>query len=417
MADNGEDFNLELDNKLTPQTDIYFCGNIQTCMEKFKCIISNQIYVIRELSSNFAKENINMLNSKLKITIISLGQVPINVFGLGVYFRNGFDSRLDIFDSIVHSHQFQSLRESNKPTDAFRTGIYISEVVQTNHTEQSINSDELEFHLLRCSTNLSGGTDNLRQIDKMICEKANVWAEKFFDSKTSLNHILAQVYTNSIFNHDNNDKKEKKAKIKTHSDKTKDMPNNGLMAFCSFYQNYNGINFVLDEKSKVKKSQTDLFDYVYGGGETTVLTKLRFRLKSDVNIDTDTNMDITSLVKQFDITLYPNSIFLMSLKTNRLYTHEIIPSGLPVGIIPTRMGYVIRCSNTKAIYKDGKTWIESQTQKFKTKVLVELEKQPNENEITELKNLYFNQNMTSKKIVYDGFNFSLNKGDYMKPMI
>lgn len=59
----------------------------------------------------------------------------------------------------------------------------------------------------------------------------------------------------------------------------------------------------------------------------------------------------------FDITLYPNSVFVMSLDMNRLYTHEIIPSILPIDRIPTRMGYVIRCSKTNAIFKNEQTYI------------------------------------------------------------
>jgi hypothetical protein len=47
----------------------------------------------------------------------------------------------------------------------------------------------------------------------------------------------------------------------------------------------------------------------------------------------------------------------MSLEMNRLYTHEISPSHLPMDLIPLRLGYVIRCSKTKAIYKDNKTYI------------------------------------------------------------
>ena len=47
----------------------------------------------------------------------------------------------------------------------------------------------------------------------------------------------------------------------------------------------------------------------------------------------------------------------MSLDSNRLYTHEIIPSSLPIEKLPIRMGYVIRCSKTKALYNDGKTYL------------------------------------------------------------
>ena len=50
-------------------------------------------------------------------------------------------------------------------------------------------------------------------------------------------------------------------------------------------------------------------------------------------------------------------MFIMSLEMNRLYTHEICPSCLPMDLIPLRLGYVIRCSKTKAIYKENQTYI------------------------------------------------------------
>jgi hypothetical protein len=105
------------------------------------------------------------------------------------------------------------------------------------------------------------------------------------------------------------------------------MPRNALMAFCTFYKNYQGNDFLPEELTKFKKSQDDIFDYVYKS--TSVLTHLRFRLKNMVEDET--------LTKHFDVILYPNSVFLMSLNTNRLYTHEIIPSTLPVDSIPTRL--------------------------------------------------------------------------------
>lgn len=143
---------------------------------------------------------------------------------------------------------------------------------------------------------------------------------------------------------------------------------------------------------------------MYGSSNTSVLTRLRFRLKSDVP-----NAD-NQHIPQFDITLYPNSVFIMSLMTNRIYTHEIVPSGLPIDKIPTRMGYVIRCSNTLATYKDGRTYLN------KGNKLIEME-EPDEEGIGRLKDLYYMENMTSEKVVYSGFNFSLNKGDYLKPNV
>jgi hypothetical protein len=423
-----DSINLSANTNIDTDADIYICGDIQFYYDEVFNFIKkgNKIHIIQEITLNY----IDFTNQNTNIKLIGIGQVPINIYDIGVYFRKWFDDTKEnyhnIFQSIVNEHQFQTLTESNKPTNAFRTGIYISKIEQinTDSINDNTNTDELKFHLLRCSSNLSGPTDNTRPTDLLVMTDANMLAEKFFTLKTSLNHVLAQIYSNSVIT-ENNNEKEIKAKIKAHSDKTKDMPSNGLMAFCSFYQNYNGLDFTDLAEKKFKKSPTDLFDYVYGD-KTSVLTKLRFRLKTDVE-----NLNNIVLTKQFDIVLYPNSIFLISLKTNRLYTHEIVPSGLPIDKIPIRMGYVIRCSKTQAIYKNNKTFlimpnksvesVESvksveSDKSVETDKLVELT-EPDTDEITRLKNLYFRENMTSEKIIYNGFNFSLNKGDYKKPIL
>jgi hypothetical protein len=82
-----------------------------------------------------------------------------------------------------------------------------------------------------------------------------------------------------------------------------------------------------------------------------ILNILKQRLKSEAQ------KLHPELAKQFDVTLFPNSVFIISLLTNRLYKHEIVPSTLNVDQIPVRLGYVIRCSNTKALFKSDKTWI------------------------------------------------------------
>ena len=275
-------------------------------------------------------------------------------------------------------HQFQLLTESNKPGQSYRKGLYLSKVEE--------NNDGVNFHLLRCSTNLNGPTDNFRQTDNEIINKVNHISQYFFEQKTDLNHVLAQIYNNTTV-----DGKEKKATIKEHSDKTKDMPGNGLMAFCTFYH--------FDEDVKdVKKSNNDKYDYCYK--DTSVLTKLRFKLKECVNEPT--------LVKKFDVVLYPNSVFLMSLTTNRLYTHEIVPSHLPIEKLPTRLGYVIRCSKTKAVFKDNQIYIKDGDE------LMKLE-EPTAEKVKRLKDIYFEENTSDKLIDYGKVDFSLNKGDYMKP--
>jgi hypothetical protein len=282
------------------------------------------------------------------------------------------------------------LTESNKEGVSYRKGLYITNVEQ-------LDNNDIKFNLLRCSTNLSGPTDNFHETDKEIITKVNNISKYFFEQKANLNHVLAQIYENTKFGGINQNK-EVKATIKGHSDKTKDMPRNGLMAFCTFYKNYNNNNFLEEESKKFKKSVDDPFDYMYKS--TSVLTHLRFKLKKIVKDD--------SLTKQFDVILYPNSVFLMSLNTNRLYTHEIVPSTLPIDNIPIRLGYVIRCSNTEAIFRNEQTFIVKNNEYIK---LVE----PTEENRKELKEKYYLENSTDEFIYYNDIYYSMNKGDYIKP--
>lgn len=388
-------------NDYNQEQIIYICGNIDLIFNTNE--FNNQIYIIKEISSNYN----NLINlSKSNIKIIGLGMVPINIYGLGVYFRNFFDSvdendvNTNYFNLIENEHTFQDLTETNKQSNAFRKGVYITDVKQTEQKD-------LEFYLMRSSTNFNGPTDNFRTTDKKIISKVNAEIENFFERKINLNHVQAQIYYNYANGSDgfSNTNLERKAKIKTHSDKTEDMDENGLLAFCSFYQNYVGDNFTDVKNKSIAKSNTDLFDYTYGKN-STILTKLRFKLKKDVH----TNLN---LIKSFDLVLYPNSLFLIGLETNRLYTHEIVPSNLFVDKIPIRLGYVIRCSKTKAIYKNNKTHIISNNNNLMELVNVDT----GDKRIEELKEIYYKENMTSEKIIYGFNNFSVNVGDYLKPNI
>jgi hypothetical protein len=100
----------------------------------------------------------------------------------------------------------------------------------------------------------------------------------------------------------------------------------------------------------------------------------------------------------------------MSLKTNRLYTHEIIPSILSVDKIPVRMGYVIRCSNAEAVFKDGCTFLKRGNESVKLRDCVD-------GDMAELKKLYYEENTQDKTMIYPEINFSLNRGDYKMPML
>lgn len=304
------------------------------------------------------------------------GRVPVDVHGLGVYFRRYFEPGADYFRRIRTEHAFQALTESNKPGVAHRTGIYLTPVTR--------QGEELHFRLLRCSTNLSGPTESFRESDARIVAALNEEAGFLFEDHAPLNHVLAQTYRNTMASAE---RKQTKARISAHADKTKDMPANGIMAFCTFY----------DGLEKLKPLARDPFDFGHKG--TSGLTRLHFRLKAPV----------AGLPAHFTLTLYPDSVFFMPLSTNRLYTHEIQSSMLHADVIPTRLGYVVRCSRTEAVHRDGHTYLK------RDGGLVPLEP-PTAEGMRELRRLYAEENKTQGFIDYeDRFLFSMNSGDYLAP--
>ena len=99
----------------------------------------------------------------------------------------------------------------------------------------------------------------------------------------------------------------------------------------------------------------------------------------------------------------------MPLSTNRLYTHEIQPSILDAEMLPTRLGYVVRCSKTEAVHRDGTTFLVVDGK------LVPLEP-PSEEGMLALRALYAAENKTHDFIDYGTqFRFSMNSGDYKAP--
>jgi hypothetical protein len=398
---------------------IYMVGDIlinaSEIIKLFKPNNALKINIINRYSYNYDNCMTSIVHSKyFRFNKINENKIPVNICNIGVYFKNFFDENKNYFELIKNEHEFQSLTESNKPTNAFRKGIYISNVQKINQsaeqlTNQSSDDAELKFNLLRCSSNFSGPTDNIRLTDKEIIDDVNNMATYFFEQKVNLNHVLAQIYENTFKENLKSDgitnmKIEKKAKIKEHSDKTKDMPKNAVMAFCTFYENYCDGGFCDNKIKLMKKSAENDSDYVYKN--QSVLTKIRFRLKKDVLNDKHIYEEL------IDIILYPNSVFMMSLNTNRLYTHEIIPSNLSIDRIPTRLGYVIRCSSREAVHKNKQTFITND----ETNKQIPLN-ESTEEEIDRLKYLYSAENVTSNVIEYKNFNFSLNIGDYQKPNI
>lgn len=369
--------NFSADLPSFSQKTVYLCGDLSKLSnDTFNA--ADRVFLIRELSHGY-----NAADNSKTWTLIDLGQVPILVHGVGVYYRRFFDFSFDYFNRICTEHTFQSLTESNKLGTAHRTGIYLTPVTQ--------DIESLHFHLLRCSTNLSGPTENFRATDRHIVDALNQEVALIFQNPAPLNHVLAQIYHNTPAT---DGQKQSKAKISGHADKTKDMPVNGIMAFCTFY----------DQLDKLHPLTKDAFDYGYK--EISGLTKLHFRLKQAI-----TEQPGCNLPHQFTVTLYPNSVFFMPLSTNRLYTHEIRSSPLDAELIPTRLGYVVRCSRTEAVHKNGHTFLKMDRK------LVQLES-PTLEGIDELRQLYATENKTPDFVDYDNkFLFSMNTGDYLAPQL
>lgn len=290
---------------------------------------------------------------------------------IGTLFLNYFDK--NYYADFLASHTPQQLTESNKGDAAFRKGVYLSNVWE--------EKDILYFHLLRCSSNLTGPTEGFTLSDKEIIAQLNKTAKELYPNAAEINHVLAQVYYNQQISN-----KQRAAKIKAHSDKTEDMPKNAVMAFCTFYdpvaladKKYHLVNGELYYKN------------------ASALTKLRFVRKSDGQIT--------------DVKLWPNSVLFIDLNTNRDFTHEIVPPHLNSTDIPTRLGYVARCSKQLARFKEQTEIFDAHQQEWC--VL----RRPTKEDIQWLKEQYLIENAQAVTPDYGLLKFSLNQGDYLKPIM
>lgn len=380
---------------------LYYAGSLKT-LENNKTLArfeaNNNIIIVQELSYGFNQNN--------EYKTIKLNNLPLSFYNVGVYIRtficntdvNDNANNDTIFKQLESKHVFQQLTESNKPNTAVRTGTYMSNV--------NVNNNMVTFNALRCSTNFKGPTENFTKTDQKIIDRANYLAKQHFDNSAKLNHVLAQIYHNKLVaagggnNNDDKktdekkDKKSSKARIKAHSDKTKDMPRNGLIVFCTFYDQ----------------------DVANSSDNSEQLSRLRFILK-------DTKKPFA---KSFDVVLEQNSMFAISLQVNALYTHEIVPPKAAANKIKiTRMGYVIRCSdvlilhdtNEKQAYiqiNDDDKHKADNVRVYDGNSFTKLEK-PDEQGIKTLKDLYYAENTCSDIVEYPSFYFSLNEGDYVVP--
>lgn len=371
---------LDSDSPDLSEKTVYLCGDVSGTRTHRRLQAAGRVLIIRELSHGYPDDDDE--DAERPRPLVGLGRVPVRVHGVGVYYRRFFDLGADEFGRIREEHAFQSLTESTKPGTAHRSGIYLTPVAR--------HGDELHFRLLRCSTNLSGPTEGFRPTDTRIVEALNREAAAVFRNQAPLNHVLAQIYHNTPATAE---RKQSKAKISAHADKTKDMPANGVMAFCTFYDGVEALQPMAD----------DAFDHGVKGASG--LTGLRFRLKESAAAERGG----VALPPHFTLTLYPGSVFFMPLSTNRLYTHEIRPSALDAALLPTRLGYVVRCSKAEAVHKDGATFLKS------AGGLVKLGP-PTPEGMDDLRRLYAEENRSSSFIDYgDELLFSMNTGDYVAP--
>jgi hypothetical protein len=101
--------------------------------------------------------------------------------------------------------------------------------------------------------------------------------------------------------------------------------------------------------------------------------------------------------------------YIIPLSTNRYYTHEVKPSILNSDKIPTRLGYVARCSNVEAVYFNNQTYIIENKNLIKLEAITESKQQ-------DLKETYYEENCTEKMVDYGEVDFSMNLGDYQRPI-
>jgi hypothetical protein len=409
---------------------IYMAGEMNDLVDHLSSVFADEPaspIILKPIDSRALNpDSLAALPSYFSVNFVTDGQVPRSVYGLGVLFPRLFNDFSERFAALEGAHTFQVLRESTKPAPAHRSGIYLTPV-----------SDDGEgcrrFRLLRCSTNLEGPTEDFKEPDYEIVNVLNTMTPYLFGKSSAcnrteaanpwfnltevanlrfnltevanpwFNHVLAQIYHNSRSGPPGRTK-EHRARIAKHADKTKDMPPDGLMAFVTLYRG--------DDAFKALKPSNpeDPYDLFYR--KTSALTRLRFHVKEDID---RLMMTTLGLPATFDIVLYPGSVFMMALDTNRLYTHEIVPPALPVERLPTRLGYVVRCSDQEAFFDSSsdQVLLIDKTDPSNTYPLLPL----TDDKAKALRASYVKENQTSKWVDYGFVDVSFNQGDYLRPLI
>jgi hypothetical protein len=173
------------------------------------------------------------------------------------------------------------------------------------------------------------------------------------------------------------------------------MPANGVIAFGTFYD---------FSKCNVSKCSVESDGDIVYRGKHSLLTEIEFVLKRP--------SEHPHLARDFRVTMLPNSLLVISLDTNRLFTHEIKPSLLPVERIPTHLGYVMRCSSNRAVHRNGQTFMVDENDGSETPLHAMC---PEDSQL--IKSLYRNENATDDRIVYGKIFSSFNEGDYFRPLL
>jgi len=366
---------------------VYVCGDVAHA-DASKLHSAKRIFIVRQLATGLDRASVAW-------PVVDEGRVPALVEGgLAVFYPRFFEAGgSELFHQVSAEHTFQQLTESTKPGCAHRTGLYLTPV------REHAGSDEVHFRLLRCSSNFDGPTEGFGPTDDAIVGALNDEADRVFaDGRAPLNHVLAQIYHNTPG--DGAGGRPTKAKIKAHADKTKDMPQNGLLAFCTFYD---GLEKLHPLGHDCSSPLTDL-----GLRGVSGLSRLVFHRKRDVTA----LPGCAELPRRFTVTLFPGSVLLVPLSTNRLYQHEVRPGALDAAELPTRMGYVVRCSDAEAVHASGWTYLKTAQGER-----VPLER-PTPEGMRQLRALYAEENACAHVVDYSTrghIAFSMNEGDYLRP--